>query len=194
MLTRMNAVPVRRVTVAEFFALEEASETKHELINGEIVAMSGGTLRNAAIEANLVGILSNGFRGSKCRPYSSNARVHVLATDLDTYPDISIIRGKPEISPDDKHAATNPTVLVEILSRSTKNYDRGAKWAHYQRIASLQEYLLVSAGELRIERYRRIEGNVWRYDVAEGESAMLKLDSCPATIELAEVYRELPED
>ncbi len=184
--------PVARVSVAEYFAMEDASTTKHELVNGQVLAMSGASYRHNRIAMNVAISLGSQLRGSGCRPVGSDQRVHVLATDLDTYPDVTVICGDARKSPADRHAVVNPTLLVEVLSPSTESYDRGAKWVHYQRIPSLREYVLVSSGEPRLERFFRDDDGSWRYELVA--TGAMKLAACAASLRLDEVYADVPEE
>ncbi|HEY4120316.1 MAG TPA: Uma2 family endonuclease [Byssovorax sp.] len=189
----MDPAPV--VTLGEYLAFEDASATKHELVNGQIVAMSGASIRHNAIAMNLAVLLGNALKGSRCRPSGSDQRIHGLATGIDTYPDLSIVCGPHEVSPEDRHAIVNPSVLVEILSPSTESYDRGAKWRHYQRIPSLREYVLVAGfGEPAIECFRRTDDGRWIYELVRGDDAEIALTSCGATLALADVYADAPPE
>ena len=134
------------MTYAEYLAAEAVSEVRHEYLNGEVWAMAGGTPEHAALAAAMIRELGASLRGKPCRPFSSDLRVHIPDAGLSTYPDVSVVCGQLETAPDDKDAVTNPIVLVEVLSESTEGYDRGAKAAHYRRIPSLREYVLVVAG------------------------------------------------
>lgn len=185
--------PAPLVSVADYAALENESEARHELVAGQIVAMAGASPRHNAIALNIAAELRRLLRGRNCRPYGSDQRVLVEATHLDTYPDVSVICGEINRSSDDERAATNPTLLVEVLSPSTERYDRGAKWQHYQRIPSLREYLLVSVVDTRVERFFLGGDGVWRYELVANPEAFVALDSLAVRLHLAEVYADLPE-
>lgn len=149
--------------------------------------MAGGTIQHAALAATLIGELHAALRGKPCRAYTSHLRVHIRATGLTTYPDLSVVCGQVETNPDDANAITNPIVLVEILSDSTEGYDRGAKAAHYRRIPSLQEYVLVSQSEPLIEVYRRNERGLFELTEARnGERA--KLSSLSVELDIDTIY------
>ena len=150
-----------RLSVKEFAVLEDAASVKHELINGRVVAMSGGTMEHAGLAAAVSFQLSLGLRGKPCRVFSSDLRVVVPDTGLVTYPDVTVVCGKPELHPDDLHATVNPSVIVEVLSDSTEAHDRGAKASHYRRLPSLKAYVLVSQNEPRIEVQRRTAEGRW---------------------------------
>ena len=135
----------------------------------------------------MTGELHAALRGGPCRGYSSDVRVRIPETGLATYPDLSIVCGPLETAPDDKDAITNPVVLVEVLSDSTEAYDRGAKWAHYRRISSLREYVLVSQAEPRIEVFRRMDTGRWELlEARPGET--IELTSLGAHLDVAAVY------
>ncbi len=149
--------------------------------------MAGGTPEHAALAMAFALELGVALRGKPCRMYSSDLRVYVKATGLTTYPDLSVICGQVETNPDDANAITNPIVLVEILSESTEGYDRGAKAAHYRRIPSLQEYVLVSQSEPLIEVYRRNERGLFELTEARnGERA--KLSSLSVELDVDTIY------
>lgn len=175
-------------TFAEYIAIDEASEIKHEYVNGAVFAMAGGTLEHAQIAANVIGELRAQLRGRPCVVYTSDARVRVLATGLATYPDVTVVCGAIECDPENKHTVTNPVVLVEVLSDSTEGYDRKEKFSHYRRIPSLREYLLVSQRERRIEHLSRNDDGTWTLrDVTA--SALVRLPSIGCELSLDEVYK-----
>jgi Uma2 family endonuclease len=167
--------PVGRMSYAEYASAEAKNETRHEFLNGEVFAMAGGTPEHAALAASLARVLGNALIGKPCRAFSSDLRVRISETGLTTYPDLSVACGQIETSKDDTNALTNPVVLVEILSDSTEGYDRGAKFAHYRRLESLQEYVLVSQAEPLIEVWRRNERGFFEIvEARKGERAQLR--------------------
>ena len=177
-----------RVGSTEYLALERQSETKHELVNGEIVAMSGASPVHNLLSMNLGRLLGDLVQARPCVVLSSDQRVHVPATGLFAYPDVTIVCGRPELHPEDDHTLTNPTVLVEVLSDSTEAYDRGAKFAHYQSIATLQEYVLVSTRDRRVEHYRRQGSGQWLLTVHVDADARVAFPALGGEIPLARVY------
>ncbi|HTN92768.1 MAG TPA: Uma2 family endonuclease [Sorangium sp.] len=174
---------------AEYLDQERASTTKHEFLNGEIVAMAGGTPEHARLCMSVGAELRVQLRGRPCAVYSADLRVRVQATGLSTYPDVSVVCGKLERDLGDKDAALNPSVLVEVLSDSSEAYDRGQKFAHYRHIPSLREYVLVSQHEPRIEVFHRNEDDSWTLREARaGQGAHLEAIGC--TLSVDEVYRD----
>jgi len=135
-------------------------------------------------------LLDRQLEGRPCRVFSSDLRVRVKASGLGTYPDVSVVCGRLELDPDDpkKHTVTNPRVLVEVLSPSTADYDRGEKVSHYQQIPSVEEILLVSHEARRIDVWRRAEGE-WMRTTVEG-NGVATLSSIACTLALDDVYRD----
>jgi Uma2 family endonuclease len=190
MTTTQVPYALHQYSYEEYLAYERASELKHEYIGGEIVAMAGGSRRHNALAARITATLVNTCP-SGCIVFQSDQRIRVLASGLATYPDVSMACGAIEGDSADRSGdtITNPTLLVEVLSASTEQIDRGYKWQEYQRIPSLQEYVLVSQVSPRVEIYRRLAVDRWEYlDVKEGT---VKLSS-GATLDLAMLYADLP--
>ncbi len=178
--------PARKLThtFAEYLAVEAKSETKHELVNGEIYAMAGGTPEHGRLSVNVQGELRNALRGRPCVVLNSDVRVQVKATGLATYPDASVVCGRLEVDPEDKNTVTNPVVLVEVLSESTETYDRDEKRAHYRQIPSLRDYLLVSQHERRVEHYHRNDDGTWTLrDVRAGGEVCLDAIGCRVAVD-----------
>jgi Uma2 family endonuclease len=176
-------------TYAEYAAAEAMSATKHEWLNGEVFAMAGGTPEHAGLAASVIRELGLALRGRPCRVFSSDLRVRVQATGLATYPDASVFCNKLATDRDDPQAVVNPVVLIEVLSTSSEAYDRGEKFAHYRRIPSLQEYVLVSQHEPRIEVHRRNEAGRWElYEAGAGESIELASIGCRLNVD--DIYRD----
>jgi Uma2 family endonuclease len=184
------AEPARKLTFtfAEYLAREQASEAKHEHVNGEIFAMAGGTPEHGLMAVNVASVLRSQLLERRCRVYNSDVRVRIPATGLATYPDVSVVCGGLERDPQDENSVLNPVVLVEVLSPNTEAYDRGDKFAHYQAVPSLREYVLVSYQRRRVEVLRRNDDGTWTlHDVRE--SGVAELSSIGCRLPLDEVYR-----
>lgn len=181
--------PAHRIhyTRDEYLALEASSNVKHEYLDGQIYAMAGGTPEHAALAAAVIGLLFGQLRGGRCVAHDADLRVRVPATGLSTYPDVTVVCGPRERAPDDPHAITNPTLIVEVLSRSTEEYDRGDKFEHYKTLPSLREYVLVSHGERRVEVWTRDESGTWTRAIA-GDGATASLASIGAVLDVRELY------
>lgn len=177
-----------RMSYAEYLELERTSEMKHEYLRGEVFAMAGGTPEHARLAANIIGELTAALRGRPCSVFTSDARVRIEATDRATYPDVTVVCGRLEQAADDPDSITNPVVIVEILSDATEADDRGEKFAHYRRLASLREYVLVSQRARRLEVYRRRDER-WLLDEA-GTGETLRLESIDVVLSVDEVYHD----
>src|SRR5579859_1220544 len=128
---------------ADYLRVEEMSTVKHEFLDGEIYAMAGGTPLHAALAVAVSGALLERLRGGSCRVFSSDLRIRVEATGLTTYPDVSVVCGPLEHDPASADTVVNPTILVEVLSGSTMEYDLGEKFEHYRQLLSLKAVVYV---------------------------------------------------
>lgn len=164
----MERAATLKLSAAEYVAASATWDTRHEWVNGEAWAMSGGRPRHAAVIANAIAALAERLRGGPCRVASSDQRVHVRATRAWFYPDASVICGPWITDPDDPLSITNPSVLVEVLSPSTADFDRGAKFEHYRRLASLTDYVLVDPDARHVTHLRRTAEGWARVDLHEG--------------------------
>jgi len=179
------ATSVGRMSYTEYLAFESTADTKHEYVNGEVYAMAGGSPEHARLQSRLSRLLGNALEGRPCEVFGSDLRVRIEATGRATYPDLTVVCGRLETATDDPDAVTNPTVLVEVLSESTERDGRGSQWAHYQRLASLKEYVLVSQDERRVEIYRRA-GERWTYEsVVAGR---VRLEALDIALDVEKVY------
>src|SRR5438067_352701 len=129
----------------EYLELEETADYKSEYFDGEVFAMAGGTPEHNLIAANLIGELRNQLEETPCRVYPSDQRVKIPDTGLYTYPDVTVVCADPQFEEPDRRAMLNPTLIVEVLSETTEAYDRGDKFAHYRRLSSLREYVMVAS-------------------------------------------------
>jgi len=183
-------VPARqRFSFEDYVALEEIASVKHEFLDGHVWAMAGGTPEHGAIAANAIALLVSQLRDRPCRVFTSDVRVRVEATGLGTYPDVSVVCGQMQTDPQDRKGSTivNPVLLIEVLSPSTEDYDRGEKVFHYKQVPSLNEIILIAHEERRIEIWRR-QGDRWTLDAVRGDRTA-SLESIGCDLPLAEVYR-----
>ena len=180
-----------RLTPQEYLAIERAAEFRSEYFAGEMFAMAGGKPRHSLVSANVIGTLRALLKGRRCTAYESNLRVAVSDTGLYTYPDASVFCEPMTFIDPEQDTATNPTLLVEVLSKSTEGYDRGKKFEHYRRLASLREYVLVSQDEPHVERFLREEDGRWVLAAVSGLDAVLRLTSIDVDLPLAEVYEKV---
>jgi Uma2 family endonuclease len=180
------------MTYADYLAFEAASETKHEYLQGEVFDRAGGTIAHGALAMAVITALSIALRDRPCRVLSSDVRVRSKATGLTTYADVTVVCQRIEVDDDDPNSVLNPRLIVEVLSESTEGYDRGAKAAHYRRIASLREYVLVAQDEPRIEVYRRNERGNWELFSEARRGEVAEVTSCgdPIGLDVDAIYRD----
>ena len=184
----MVDVARKRATYAEYVAFAETTELKHEYIDGEIVAMSGGTIAHGRLIGRVTALVGRTLEGRPCVVLPAEVRVRIRAADRATYPDLFVVCDRVEPDPDDDHAVVNPTVIVEVLSSSTADADRGDKSAAYPRLRSLREYVLVSQRERRIDVYRRDERR-WNLD-EYGAGETFSLASISVELVVDEIYAD----
>lgn len=146
-------------TYAEYLSALEMSDVKLEYCEGDIYAMAGGTPQHAQLIATVLQLLGSAFRG-RCNVYASDLKVRIEATDLSTFPDATVVCGESQVAAIDHLAITNPSLIVEVTSRSTEDYDRGEKLNHYKQIPSLKSVLIVSHRRQQITVFERA-GSTW---------------------------------
>lgn len=184
----MVDVARRRASYAEYMAFMRTAETKHEYIAGEIVAMAGGTIAHGRLIGQATGLIREALAGKSCVVLPADVRVRIRAADRATYPDLHIVCDAIEADPDDRDAVVNPVVILEVLSDSTADADRGDKFADYRRLRSLRQYVMVSQHERRIDVYTR-DGRRWILDeYRAGES--LSLESVGVALAVDDVYTD----
>jgi len=184
----MSSLAQTPFTVAEYVALERASNRKHEFIDGAIVAMAGARPPHNILSANVTAALVTLARGRDCATMTSDQRVHVPATRLYAYPDVSVTCGERRYDDSDPPSLLNPTVLVEVTSDSTEDFDRGTKFIHYQTISELSDYLIVSHRERRIDHYRRQGDGQWHLTTHLRNNAKVELAVLGGAIVVADAF------
>lgn len=183
----MQALQKKHYSEKEYLELEKDSPTKHEFYRGELFAMAGASLVHNSLVANLIFLLMNHLKNKPCRVYPSDLRVKVELAGLYTYPDVSIFCNEPTLAFGSTDTVTNPTVILEVLSDSTEKYDRGQKFHFYRQLESLQEYVLVSSSQKRVEVFQRLADENWLFfDSSEKESITIKSIECD--LSLKDVY------
>lgn len=187
------AAELVRYTYAEYLALERRTDQRHEYFDGEMFLMAGGTPRHAKVLSNANVALGAALGDRPCQAFSSDLKIRIPATGLATYPDLSVICGPLERHPEDRNVATNPTLIVEVLSESTEVWDRTRKFFHYQQLPSLRHYLLVSHDEPRVEHYERAEAGAWTYRVF-GPGDVVPLSILGISLPVDALYKNLPDD
>ena len=173
----------------EYLEFERFAQEKHEFLDGSVYAMAGESLAHSTICFNLNTIVGLQLRGKRCRGFSPNMKVATNEAGLFSYPDLMIVCGKPVKYDDKGDVLTNPSVIFEVLSRSTENYDRGEKFLRYTNfIETLEDYILISQDKPLIEHYSKHGNSGWGKTEIEGLDAVLKLDSVDCEIALVELY------
>lgn len=216
----MSAHPEKEfvyMTEAEYLAFERASpdekreiikqlgyvgrmldpEGRHEYIDGQVVAMSGGSRRHSLIGTYTSNAIINALGDRPCEVYNETIQVQISSAGRYVYPDLTVVCGEAEFreqDPEKEYTLLNPQLIVEVLSPSTAGYDRGNKFHHYMTLPSLQEYALVSQDEPLIERFVRQDNDSWVLTVIRGLDAEIRFESINITILLAEVYRKVNFD
>jgi Uma2 family endonuclease len=185
------AVQIRqRYTPEEYLAFERKAECRSEYINGGIFAMAGASEEHNLIAGNVFAALHGQFRGRPCRAYVSDMRVKVSDTGLYTYPDVVAVCGERRFEDVKGDTLLNPTLIVEVLSESTEAYDRGDKFAHYLRLESLQEYVMIAQNKARVEHYVR-QGEHWLFAESRDLEGTLQLVSVDCSVPLREIYDQV---
>ena len=177
-----------KLSVEEYLQFEKASRDKHEYFKGEIFAMAGAGARHNVIFSNFFISVGIQLKGKPCKPYGSDLRIHIPENSLFTYPDISIICGEIIPSKVDADTAVQPTVIIEILSPSTRNYDQGIKFRLYREIPTLKEFITIDSESIGIEAYRINSQGNWELKDYRLIDETLTIPSVGLSLSLKEVY------
>ncbi len=178
----------RKYTIEEYLEMEELATEKHEYYQGEIFAMSGAAHPHNTVVRNIYFYLGKLLEGKPCQPWGSDTGIHIEKNTLFTYPDISIICGEPKFFKNNKTNVLNPTIIIEVLSPSTRAYDRTDKFKLYRDIPSLKEYVLVEPEKLNIEVFSINATGHWQLTEYEQIDQELQLDSIKVSIPLKTIY------
>jgi Uma2 family endonuclease len=189
----MVAIPARSphprfANPEEYFAWEERQEVRHEYIDGEVYAMSGGTINHSLIALNFGSLLRNHLSGSGCLTLNSDARVKINLSERFVYPDVSVTCDERDRST--PQYITYPCLIIEVLSDSTEAYDRGEKFKKYRRNPNLQEYVLVNSNKIAIDLYSRDEDGKW-YIINYEAGEQIELKSINLTLSIERVYENV---
>ena len=184
------------LTPEEYISLErkaipDAETVRSEYINGEIIKMSGASFSHNIITNNISSELHTRLKESACVAFVNDMRVSVPTARSYFYPDVGVVCEEPRFEDDVFDILLNPIVIVEVLSPSTEAYDRGEKFAHYRQLTSLQEYVLVSQDQIRVDHYRRQE-RLWIFTDIEKHDETLQLPSLQCELPLQDIYARVP--
>ncbi len=181
------------VTEEQYLALDRAAEVRNEFLDGEMIAMSGGSMRHARLQQNISSELYICLRGTQCEAFGPDFRVRV-SRRMYAYPDVSVVCGKPILADERQDILLNPVVIFEILSPSTEKYDRGVKFQLYRTIDFLKNYVLVDQNQVRIEHYSRETDNTWTLHDHDKLHDEVEIASLGVSLPLNRIYDrvELP--
>lgn len=191
MVAAPNEQSPLQMTEAEYLAFEAGSETKHEFVNGNVFAMTGASFTHAVICQNCATTLATQLTDKPCTVVTNDVRVRVASKVSYRYPDVMVICGEAEFYENHKDTLINPIVILEVLSPSTALVDRNEKLDEHMQIASLQEYVLVSQDNAKVERYLRQASGDWLYSKVIGLDGALDLPSLGCELALKTVYKKV---
>ena len=190
----MIATEKRTVSPEEYLASERQALDKTEFFNGELIPMAGATRNHNRIKENVNGKIIQHLEEANCQSFSSDMRVHLPETGLYAYPDIVIVCGEPQLLPDDFDNLLNPTVVLEVLSEGTEDYDRGRKFLRYRSIPSLQEYVLIDSQRVEVEVWRRNDLGQWTLMEQTTDAAgQFTIQTIGLTISISQTYARTTE-
>ncbi len=181
----------RKITETQYLAMERASETKSEYFDGEVFAMAGTSRRHGILAGNAFAALHPQVRQQRCDIFQNDMRVKVAATGLYTYPDVVVACGGGQYEDTDVDTLLNPTIIIEVLSKSTMAYDRGEKFQQYRKLPSLGDYILVSQDRRLIEHYSRQPDGRWLLSEYSELSDVIELPSIGCHLALRDVYDQV---
>ncbi|MEO1515946.1 MAG: Uma2 family endonuclease [Bacteroidota bacterium] len=183
----------KEYTIEEYLALDEASEKKYEYHAGRLVAMTGGTFNHSLLGANIIIAIDKAIRDSErdCLITNSEARIYIEKINNFIYPDASVVCGTPEFFDENQYSLVNPLIIIEVLSKSTAHYDRGAKFRKYRAIPSFKEYIVIDQDQPIIDSFFRDDPTYWRMMTTIGLDQSLHLQSIDCYIPMREIYRNV---
>ncbi|MEP7142253.1 MAG: Uma2 family endonuclease [Ferruginibacter sp.] len=184
----MTTPVLNYISEQDYLEAERKAFEKHEYYKGEIFAMSGASFRHNKIFKNLFVDIGSKLKGKSCQPYGSDLRIYIPSNTLYTYPDISIICGEEESTDDQFDTATNPSVIIEILSKSTRDYDKGSKFTLYRAIETLKEYVLVDSSNILVEKFIRNADDSWQLTEYKLLTDVFSISTVDINITLSDVY------
>jgi Uma2 family endonuclease len=177
-------------TIEEYLELERNSELRHEYVSGEIVAMAGATRAHNLVTGNVAQRLRNQLEGKPCETYSNDMRVKTTPTDY-TYPDVVVVCDEPQLEDTGLDTLLNPTVVIEVLSKTSEARDRGEKFSDYRTIQSVREIVFTSQHERRVEHYVRQANDEWTLHDVTDPAGAIELSSIGCTLTLAQIYERV---
>ena len=187
----MGSPEQKFISQEAFLETERLAFEKHEFFRGEVFAMSGASISHNRLLKNCLTDLATKLKGKKCEPFGSDLRIHIPKNTLYTYPDISIICGEIETTDDKFDTVTNPSVIIEILSASTKNYDKGQKFDLYRDIQTLKEYILIDSEQVVVEKFYRNDDNSWLLTEYKTLESSFSINTVDLELKLSDIYYDV---
>ncbi|MDB9304187.1 MULTISPECIES: Uma2 family endonuclease [Cyanophyceae] len=181
----------RYYTPAEYLALEEQAEYKNEYRNGAIIPMTGGTTNHNKIALNFCRKFPLTIAEQDYEIYIGDVKLWIPQYRIYTYPDIMVVKGQPIYQGTGTTTITNPLLIVEVLSNSTKNYDKTDKFKYYRSLAGFQEYIMIDQYSFAVEQFVKQTAGQWLFKEYEGENAVLVMDALDFQIALSEIYHRV---
>ncbi|TVP60666.1 MAG: Uma2 family endonuclease [Nodularia sp. (in: Bacteria)] len=175
----------------EYLELEVNSEIRHEYIDGQIIPMTGGTPNHNQLALNLSGTLNFLLKRQPYRVFIADQRLWIPQRRINTYPDVMVVQTPLEYQEGRKDTLTNPVMIAEVLSKSTKSYDRDEKFAAYRTISSFQEYILIDQYTMHVEHYCKTDQNKWIFSEYDDGDVTLNLAAVPCQVLLADIYDQV---
>jgi Uma2 family endonuclease len=184
----MSSQTKPRYTVAEYLALERKADRKSEYIDGEIFAMVGASKEHNLIAGNIFASLHSQLKGRPCNVFQSDMRVQVSESKLYSYPDVVVVCGEAKYLDEEVDTLLNPTMTVEVLSKSTESFDRGEKAIRYRSLNSLMEYILVAQDRCHVEQYVRQSNNKWLLSETNSLKDTINISSINCALLVKDIY------
>jgi Uma2 family endonuclease len=184
----MGSPALKTISVEDYLRMEETAETKHEYVDGDIVAMAGATREHNEIVSNLIRELGGCLKGKPCGIYPSDFRLTTPAGQNYFYPDATVVCGDVQLKDGVFDSLLNPVIIIEVMSAGTENIDRGYKFFHYQQIRSLQEYILIDSRQKAVEAIRRQDNDTWKFEKLLPADESLHLQTVGCTLTFDDIY------
>jgi Uma2 family endonuclease len=181
----------RQYSPGEYLELEDAAEFRSEYINGQIIPMTGGSVNHNRLSRNMCNAICTAFTDNRFESFIGDVKVWLPEQRIYTYPDVMIVAGEPIYLGDRSDIITNPQVIIEVLSTSTMNYDRGEKFLAYRSLPTFQEYLLVDQRSVRVERHTKTGIRQWSMQEYTSEDSSIVFATVPFEISLATLYNKV---
>lgn len=175
-------------TITEYLEIEDHTDIRNEYINGEMIPMTGGTTNHNLVTGNLYLALRLALKGKNKPVFIENVRLFIAENNIFTYPDVMVIAGEPQYYNETQTTVTNPLIIIEVLSKATRDYDLGQKFEYYRTLNTLQEYILVDPEKTLIMAYHRDHHQTWLLNILENLNHILNLKSISLDIPLTDIY------